>query len=293
MNAITKVRRGGATRRGVVISAGLAGGALVVGCSPKNMAGMMSLGGAPLDLGAFGPFVKIDPDGSVTVMNKHQEMGQGNHAGLAALVAEELDADWDKVKVVPSAANARLYANTLFGVQGTGGSTAMANSWLQYRKAGAAARAMFVEAAAKRWGVPGGDLTVQNGVVAHGASNRTASFGDLLNDAAKVTPLQAPRLKRLADFTLIGTMRVGRKDTPAKSTGTARYTQDVHLDDMLTAVVAHPPRFGGRPASFDDPVGAAGSGRGRCGAHPDRRGRHRPVDLRGADGARRPGRDLE
>jgi isoquinoline 1-oxidoreductase beta subunit len=252
MNAITKVKAASATRRGLIIGASVVGGALVVGCSPKSMAGLMSMGSGDLDLGAFGPFIKIDPDGSVTVMNKHQEMGQGNHAGLAALIAEELDADWDKVKIVPSAANAKLYANTLFGVQGTGGSTAMANSWLQYRRAGAAARSMFVEAASARWKVPAGDITVQNGVVAHGPSGRFANFGDLIADAAKVAPPQSPRLKRQADFTLIGTKRVARKDTPAKSNGTARYTQDVHLPAMLTAVVAHPPRFGGKPASFDD-----------------------------------------
>ncbi|HEY3887736.1 MAG TPA: molybdopterin cofactor-binding domain-containing protein, partial [Caulobacteraceae bacterium] len=252
MNAITKVKAASATRRGLIIGAGLVGGALVVGCSPKSMAGLMSMGGGDLDLGPFGPFVKIDPDGSVTVMNKHQEMGQGNHAGLAALIAEELDADWDKVSVVPSAANAKLYANTLFGVQGTGGSTAMANSWLQYRRAGAAARAMFVQAASARWKVPVSDITVRNGVLAHGPSGRFASFGDLIGEAAKVTPPQSPALKRHADFSLIGTKRVARKDTPAKSTGTARYTQDVHLPDMLTAVVAHPPRFGGKPTAFDD-----------------------------------------
>ncbi|HLI66402.1 MAG TPA: xanthine dehydrogenase family protein molybdopterin-binding subunit [Caulobacteraceae bacterium] len=249
MNAISKIAR--PSRRAVVIGAGLVGGALVVGCSPKDMAGLVSMGSPDLHLGPFGPFIKIDPDGSVTVMNKHQEMGQGNHAGLAALIAEELDADWDKVKVTPSAANAKLYANTLFGVQGTGGSTAMANSWLQYRQAGAAARAMLLQAAATRWGVDAATLSVADGVVSHAASNRTAAFGDLLTDAAKVAPPQAPKLKDAKDFKLIGTMRVARKDTPAKSTGVARYTQDVHLPDMLTAVVAHSPRFGGQPASFD------------------------------------------
>ncbi len=250
MNAISKRLR--PSRRAVVIGATVvAGGALVVGVSPKSMAGFMSLGGKDLHLGPFGPFVRIDPDGSVTVMNKHQEMGQGNHAGLAALVAEELDADWSKVSVTPSAANAKLYANTLFGVQGTGGSTAMANSWTQYRQAGAAARAMLVQAAATRWSVAPADLTVSNGVVSHAASSRSAHFGELIADAAKVPPPQTPRLKTAREYSLIGTARVARKDTPAKSTGTARYTQDVHLPNMLTAVVAHSPRFGGRVASFD------------------------------------------
>ncbi len=129
----------------------------------------------------------------MTVVNKHIEFGQGNHAGLAAIVAEELDADWDKVKIVQAPANAKVYANTLMGVQGTGGSSAIANSWDQLRQAGAAARAMFVQAAATRWRRPAGELTVKDSVVSHAASGRSAGFAELLADAAKVTPPQAPR----------------------------------------------------------------------------------------------------
>jgi len=138
-------------REALVIGSALVGGALLVGCSPADIMGS----GAPkTDFGPFGPFVKVAADGSVTVMNKHQEMGQGNHAGLAAIVAEEMDADWSTVKVEQSAANAKVYANSLMGVQGTGGSTAIANSWMQLRKVGASARAMFVKAAADSWKVP-------------------------------------------------------------------------------------------------------------------------------------------
>ncbi|HXQ46885.1 MAG TPA: xanthine dehydrogenase family protein molybdopterin-binding subunit [Caulobacteraceae bacterium] len=249
MNALSKIAR--PSRRAVIITGGLAGGALVVGCSPKDMAGVMSMGAKDPHLGPFGQFIKISPDSSVLVMNKHQDSGQANHAGLAALIAEELDADWDKVTTAEAPANAKLYANTLFGVQGTGGSTAMANSWLQYRQAGAAARAMLVQAAATRWSVSPDSLGVKNGVITHAPSGRSAPFGDLLADAAKVPPPQSPVLKNPKDFTLIGTDRVGRKDGTAKSTGTARYTQDVHLPDMLVAMVAHSPRFGGTVASFD------------------------------------------
>ncbi|HXQ11432.1 MAG TPA: xanthine dehydrogenase family protein molybdopterin-binding subunit [Caulobacteraceae bacterium] len=249
MNAISKIKR--PSRRAVVITAGVVGGgALVVGLMPKSLGGIMAIG-AESPHGPFGPFIKISPDNSVTVMNKHQDSGQANHAGLAALVAEELDADWDKVSVEPSVANAKLYANTLFGVQGTGGSTAMANSWIQYRQAGAAARAMLVQAAATRWGVSPASLTTKDSVVTHAASGRSAPYGDLIAEAAQVPPPQAPVLKNPKDFTLIGTARIVRKDTPAKSTGKARYTQDVHLPDMLVAMVQHSPRFGGRVASFD------------------------------------------
>ncbi|HVI31206.1 xanthine dehydrogenase family protein molybdopterin-binding subunit [Phenylobacterium sp.] len=236
------------TRRdALTVGAALTGGALVVGCSPADL---MSIG-AKKDFGAFGPFVKIAPDGWVTVVSKHIEFGQGNHAGLAAIVAEELGADWAKVRVEQAPANAKVYANSMMGVQGTGGSSAIPNSWTQLRTAGASARAMLVQAAANRWNAPVAEVTVQDGVVRHAASNRQAGFGELLEDAAKVAPPQSPALKAPKTFTLIGTDRVRRKDSQAKSDGTARFTSDVRLENMLVAMVAHPPRFGAKVSSFD------------------------------------------
>ena len=250
MNAITQSRKASATRRGVLIGATLAGGALVVGCSPTDI---LSMGAEKPAKSPFGAFIRIGADGAVTVVNKHQDMGQGNHAGLAAIVAEELDADWDKVKVENAVANAKLYANTLMnGIQGTGGSTAINNSWDQLRAAGASARAMLVQAAASKWSVPAGEVTVRNGVVSHAASNRSAGFGELVADAAKVAPPQTPTLKSPKDFTLIGADRVRRKDSLAKSTGAQRYTQDIHLPDMLVAVVSRAQPFGATVKSFDD-----------------------------------------
>jgi isoquinoline 1-oxidoreductase beta subunit len=238
----------GATRREVLaVGATVAGGALLVGCS---MADVLSVG-AKKDFGAFGPFLKFDQNGWVTVVSKHIEFGQGSHAGLAAIAAEELDADWTKVRVEQAPGNAKVYGNAMMGVQGTGGSSAISNSWTQLRTAGASARAMFVEAAAKRWNVPAGEVTVTNGVVAHAGSSKQAGFGELLADAGKITPPQTPKLKDPKTFTLIGTDRVRRKDSQAKSDGTARFTQDVRLANMLTAMVAHPPLFGATVASFD------------------------------------------
>jgi isoquinoline 1-oxidoreductase beta subunit len=248
MNKPLKDMAAAASRREVLaVGATLAGGALLVGCSPADI---MSLG-AKSDFGAFGPFIRIGRDGWVTVISKHIEFGQGNHAGLAAIVAEELGADWAKVKVEQAPGNAKVYANTLMGVQGTGGSTAIANSWQQLRTAGAATRAMFIQAAANKWNAPAGEITLQDGVIRHAASNRQASFGELLDDAAKVTPPQSPTLKDPKTFTLIGTDRVRRKDSVAKSTGQAKFTQDVQLENMLVAMVAHAPRFGGKVKSFD------------------------------------------
>ncbi|HEY2178760.1 MAG TPA: molybdopterin cofactor-binding domain-containing protein, partial [Caulobacteraceae bacterium] len=234
-------------REVMVISAAAVGGSLLIGCSPAKL---LSIGADSSHFGPFGPFLRIAPDGAVTVVSKHIEFGQGNHAGLAAIVAEELDADWNAVKVVQAPANTAVYANLGMGFQGTGGSSAIANSWPQLRKVGAAARAMFVQAAAARWGVPGGEIAVKDSVLSH-PSGKQAHFGELVGDAAKVVPPKDPPLKNPANFTLIGTDRVRRKDAAAKSTGTARFTQDVHKPNMLTAMVAHSPRFGGKVKRFD------------------------------------------
>lgn len=237
----------GLSRRQLIITATAVGGALMVGCSP----GDLLAAGAESETGPFGAFVKIAPDGAVTLVCKHIEFGQGTHAGLAAIVAEELDADWSKVAWEHAPANAKLYANGGLGAQLTGGSTAINNSWDQLRQAGAAARAMFVQAAANRWNVPAGEIAVKDSVVSHAASGQSADFAALLADAANVTPPAEPTLKDPAQFTLIGTDRVRRKDSLAKSTGQTRFTMDVQAETLLVAMVAHPPRFGAKVASFD------------------------------------------
>jgi isoquinoline 1-oxidoreductase beta subunit len=196
-------------------------------------------------------FLRIGEDGSVTVISKHLEMGQGTHTGLATIVAEELDADWSRVRVESAPADATRYNNLFWGTaQGTGGSNAIANSWEQLRKAGASARAMLLAAAARQWNVPAAQLTVDNGVVRHKASGRQATFGQLAKAAAAETPPADVKLKDPKDFKLVG-KRLPRKDSLAKTTGKAIFTQDVHLPGMLTAMVAHPPRFGAKVKSFD------------------------------------------
>lgn len=207
--------------------------------------------GAPATAG-FEPnaFVRIAPDNTVTVIAKHLEMGQGTHTGLPTVVAEELDADWSQIRVEPAPADAKRYNNLLWGpAQGTGGSTAMANSFEQLRKAGATARAMLVAAAAVKWGVPAAEISVSKGVVAH-ASGRKAKFGELAAAAAAQPVPQDVKLKDPKSFVYIG-KHVPRTDARAKSTGSAQFTQDVRLPGMLYAVVAHPPRFGAHLKSFD------------------------------------------
>lgn len=197
--------------------------------------------------GAFEPnaFLRITPDNRVTVIAKHLEMGQGTYTGLATLAAEELDADWDQVHVEGAPADAKRYANTqMGGAQGTGGSNAIANSHEQMRRAGAAARAMLVNAAAQRWNVPADGITVRAGVVLHEASQRKATFGELAQDAARLPVPENLRLKTPQEFTLIGRQKLARKDSADKTDGSAVFTQDLRLPGMLVAVVAYPPRFG-------------------------------------------------
>lgn len=196
-------------------------------------------------------FVRIAPDDTVTVLSKHIEFGQGTYTGLATVLAEELDADWSQVRVEAAPADASRYANLFFGIQGTGGSTAMANSWEQMRKAGATARALLVAAAAAAWEVPVEAITVEKGVVRHDPSGRSARFGELVERAATLEPPAEPTLKHPDDFTLIGREPLPRVDVPAKSDGTARFTLDMDLPGLLTAVLARPPRFGGKVKSFD------------------------------------------
>lgn len=196
-------------------------------------------------------FLRIAEDDTVTVIAKHLEMGQGVYTGLATILAEELDADWSQVRVESAPADARRYNNRLMGrMQGTGGSTAIANSWEQLRRAGASARAMLVVAAARQWNAPASEIAVANGIVMHRATGRKASFGQLARAAAGQQVPADVRLKEPKDFQLIG-KRAPRKDSTDKTTGRAVFTQDMQLPDMLTAVVAHPPRFGAKVKSFD------------------------------------------
>ncbi len=209
---------------------------------------------ASVAAGDFEPnaFVRIGTDGRVTILMKHLEMGQGTFTGLATLVAEELDADWSQVVAEGAPADASRYNNLLFGtVQGTGGSTAMANAFIQMRTAGATARAMLIGAAAQRWQVPAAEIQVKQGLLSHAASGKSAGFGELAALAAQqaIPDAQSLRLKDPADFAYIG-QSLPRLDR-GKTDGSAQFTQDVQLDGMLTALVAHPPRFGASVKQYD------------------------------------------
>ncbi len=241
-----QVGKGGLTRRGFLAATGGAGIGLVIGYGTRP--GMAEAA----DGSAFNPFVMISPKGEVTVICKHQDKGQGTMTGLAVLVADELDADWAMMRSEFAPSNPQLYNNLSWGpMQGTGGSSGIPNSYMQYRQAGAAARAMLVQAAAKEWGVPAEEITVADGVLSH-SSGKSAGFGELAAAAASETPPAEPTLKSPENFKFIGKTGYHRLDGSAKTRGQAVYTQDIEVPDMLYAVLARPPKFGGKVASFDD-----------------------------------------
>jgi isoquinoline 1-oxidoreductase beta subunit len=241
------------TRREALKQAGAAALALTIGFQWTGSRRAQAAGRAPDARGIFEPnaFLRVGADGSVTVIAKHVEMGQGAYTGIATVVAEELDANWADVRVESAPADAKLYFNSAFGtLQGTGGSSAMANSWNQLRDAGAKARAMLLSAAATEWRVPVAELTVERGVVHHPASQRQATYGSLAGKAAALPVPQTVKLKDPKDFTLIG-HPVPRVDVAGKTNGTAEFTLDVTLPGMLVALLQRPPLFGATVKSFD------------------------------------------
>jgi isoquinoline 1-oxidoreductase subunit beta len=192
-------------------------------------------------------FVTIAKDGTVTVICNRMDMGQGIETGLAMICAEELNADWNKVKT--GFGNQRgNYVDPFMGMHLTGGSNSIKNSYMQYRELGARTQAMLVSAAAKQWNVPAANLKAENGMVSGGG--KSAGYGDLFEAAMKEPIPEKVTLKDPKDFKLIG-KPTGLKVARAKSSGQQSYGVDTKLPGMLTAVIAHPPTFGAKFKSFD------------------------------------------
>ena len=237
------------TRRGFLIGAGAAAGGLAIGFTPLRHAVANSPAGAA---SPFDAYLHIAPDSTVTVLSSQFDMGQGAYHGLGTLVLEELGADWSQTTVVGASGNLKAYGNIMWGgeVQGSGGSTSMATSFDRYRRAGATARAMLVNAAAETWGVSAAEVNVSKGILSH-PSGRQATFGEM---AAKAATLPVPTevsLKDRAGWSMIGNSRIPRYDSAAKTNGTHPFTIDVKLPGMFTAVMIHPPKFGAIVKSFD------------------------------------------
>jgi isoquinoline 1-oxidoreductase beta subunit len=194
-------------------------------------------------------FIAIAEDGTVTVLCHRSEMGQGVRTSLPMVVADELEADWSRVKVAQAQGD-----EPRFGNQDTDGSRSMRHHFATLRRMGAAARQMLEEAAAKEWGVPVTEVEAINHEVVHQASGRRLGYGALAKAAAElpVPPRDSLKLKDPAKFRYIGKGEVGLIDGFDITTGKAQYGIDTRLDGMVYAVVARPPVFGGKVASYDD-----------------------------------------
>ncbi len=222
------------SRRGFLKGAAAAGTVLLVGARPDG-----ALAAASSETAQFNPFVKIDADGTVTAIVKHFEKGQGPATGLPTLIAEEIGLTMDQIEYEFAPSNPQVYNNLLFGpFQGTGGSTAMANSWMQYRQAGAAAREMLINAAAQSWGVDASGITIEEGIVK--AGDKSAPIAEFVAAASQLEAPAEPRLKDPSEFRLIGNETVRRKDSAIKGNGQAMYAMDVHLPNQMVAMIKRP-----------------------------------------------------
>ncbi|KAF1723145.1 xanthine dehydrogenase family protein molybdopterin-binding subunit [Pseudoxanthomonas wuyuanensis] len=255
MNAVTRTSRRNFLKAGAALGGGLVVAFVVPGA--RRLAMAQQAAAADGASGAFAPnaYLRIGSDDSITVLSAHAEMGQGIWTTLPMLIAEELDADWSKIRVEHAPA-AEAYFSSVFGMQGTGGSTTTWSEFDRYRQAGAAARAMLVQAAATRFGVPASEVRTENGEVI--AGNQRLRYGALADDAGKLAPpaMDTLKLKDASDWRVIG-KPTKRLDTPEKITGQAKFGMDVQFDGLLTAVVARAPVFGGKPRSIDDTAAKA------------------------------------
>jgi isoquinoline 1-oxidoreductase beta subunit len=185
----------------------------------------------------------------VTVIVNHSEMGQGSYTALPMMLADELDADWSNVSFESAPVDA-AYNHPAFGMMATGGSTSTWVEWDRFRKAGATARYMLVEAAAQTWNVDASGCKTEKGFVIHTATGKKISYGQLVDKAAGIKAPADVKLKDAKDFKFIG-KPVKRLDTPSKINGTAVFGLDIKVPGLLTALIARPPVFGAKVKSFN------------------------------------------
>jgi len=238
------------SRRTFLKSVASAGAVLAIGFDPRGAVASVAPSGGNLT-----PFVKIYEDGTVAAIIKHFEGGQGTATGLSALIAEELNMSLQNITFEMAPADNARYANLFFGAQGTGGSTSMANSFMQYRTAAAATREMLISAAAEAWGVDPAALTLRDRAIS-GPGN-SAGIGTFVAAAAARDVPAEPRLKDPSEWTVIGVDQKARLDTPAKIDGSAQFSMDVQLDNQMVVAIKRSPRLGGVVASFDDSAARA------------------------------------
>jgi isoquinoline 1-oxidoreductase beta subunit len=229
-------------RRAFLKVSAAAGGGIMIALHAGPAELLAQFGGGSFDAVAF---VQIAANGTVTIMSKNPEIGQGVKNMLPMLIADELDVDWSSVRVEQAPVDGEK-----FGLQIAGGSTSTPMNWMPLRQVGAACRQMVLAAAAQRWSVPAGELTTRSGRVTHGGSSRSAGYGELAADAARmpVPALESVPLKDPSEFRIIGTSTRG-VDTAAITRGEPIFSIDFTLPGMLHAVYEKAPVFGARVAS--------------------------------------------
>ena len=239
------------SRRQFVVGGAVAGaGALVIGVRLSGtflQAQESAAGAKKAEPNPFDAYVHVKPDGHITLIVAKSEMGQGIKTGLAMILAEEAEVDFDSVSVEQAETRPEIYAH-----MGTGGSGSTQENFTPLRRAGATVRQLMITAAAAKWNVPPAECEAQKGRVLHEKSDRKAGYGELV-EAARKLPLPDPEkveIKDEADFKLIG-HATPRVDVPAKVNGTAQFGIDVRVPEIGFAVVARCPTFGGKAASFD------------------------------------------
>ena len=236
-----------ASRRDFLVKTAAATGALAIGVKLPGVAAAATGGEAGPEVTHW---VVIQPDDTVVIRIARSELGQGSFTGLAQLVAEELECDWNKVRPEYADVNMHIRRNRIFKSMSTGGSRSIRDSNEYIRQAGAAAREMLVAAAAGQWGVPASECSARNSVISH-PSGKTTTYGKV---AALASGLEIPTgvaLKSPADWKIAGTSPA-RFDIPAKTNGSQIYASDVRLPGMLYASVLRSPVFGAKLGSYDE-----------------------------------------
>ena len=227
--------------------------AFTLAADPRALIAEAVAADAPLSASAW---ITIATDGTITIVSPAAEMGQGSFTTLPLIIAEELDADWSKVKpVLPPAWDDKAYGNPAYGgTFQTSASASVHGYFKALRIAGAQARRVLLDAVAAKWNVPAGELSTEPSVVVHKASNRRVTYGEIASFAkapAELPKIEEKDLKPTASFRLIG-KDVPRAELPSKVTGAAKYAQDVQVPGMVYAAVLQSPYFGGAPETVDD-----------------------------------------
>jgi isoquinoline 1-oxidoreductase subunit beta len=232
-------------RRNFLKKSSVIGLGLIIGLDAKAVAhNVFSRNAAILSL-EINPFIIIGTDGSISLINPRPDMGQGSTQAAPSLIAEELEVSLDKVKLIQSDGQSK------YGSQQSGGSSTVRGLWTSLRKAGAAAKEMLIETAAKRWNVPASECYALEAKIFHKPSGKSYTFGELVDDASKLEVPKNPKLKDPKDFKIIGKYNK-RLDVPARVTGKAVYGIDVEIPDMVYATMLHSPTIHAKIVSIDD-----------------------------------------